>query len=86
MTRTIVPTTTPTTLYELLGNQKRLMSAGALLQAPAANTNDINFEHEGSSDMGGFVSPGKNVALPAFSTKNLWIKGDGSDEIVITAV
>lgn len=86
MTRTLVPTTTPQTLVELMGSGARLLSAGALLQAPAANTNDINFEHGGSSDMGGFVSPGKNVAVPCFSGKNLYIKGDGVDTIVITTV
>jgi len=86
MTRTITPTTTPTTLYELLGSQKRHVDSGILLQGPETNTNDINFEHGGNSDMGGYVSPGKNVALPAFSTKNLWLKGDGSDVIVVTVV
>ena len=86
MTRTIVPTTTPTTLYELLKSQDRRVNSGILLQAPDTNSNDINFEHGGNSDMGGFVSPGKNVALPAFSTKNLWLAGDGSDVLVATVV
>ena len=86
MTRTKIPTTTPQTIYSLLGEESRRVNSGILLQAPDANTNDINFEHGGSSDMGGFVSPGKNVAIPAFSTKNVWIKGDGSDAIVITVV
>ena len=86
MTRTLVPTTSPTTLYELLKNQARHVCSGVLLQAPDTNGNNINFEHEGNSDMGGFVSPGKNVALPIFSTKNLWLKGDGSDVLVVTVV
>ncbi len=86
MTRTITPSTTPQTLYALLNNESRTVNSGVLLQAPVANTNDINFEHGGKGDMGGFVSPGKNVALPAFSTKNIWIKGDGSDVIVATVV
>lgn len=86
MTRTIVPTTTPTTLYELLGEEARHVNSGILLQAPDTNTNNINFEHGGSGDMGGFVSPGKNVALPAFSSKSLWIAGDGSDVLVATVV
>jgi len=86
MTRTIVPTTTPQTLYALLGNQARQVNSGILLQGTIANVNNINFEHGGNSDMGGFVAPGKAVAVPAFSTKNVWIKGDGSDSIVVTVV
>ena len=86
MTRTIVPTTTPTTLYELLKNEARRVNSGILFQAPDTNANNINFEHGGNSDMGGFVSPGKNVALPAFSTRNIWLKGDGTDELSVTVV
>lgn len=86
MTRPITPTTTPTTLYELLKNQDRHVNSGILLQAPDTNTNNINFEYGGNSNMAGFVSPGKNIALPAFSSKNLWLSGDGSDVIVATVV
>ena len=52
-----------------------------ILQAPAANSNNVYYGT--NAEQPGFVIPGGLVSLEVDNLKNVYVKGDGLDEVII---
>lgn len=68
-------------VYDLLGNLETRTAADIILQAPEANAANVNFGT--SYAQPGFIIPGGSASLEVTSTKNTYVKGNGSDQVII---
>jgi hypothetical protein len=83
ISKTVVPTTAAQSVYDLLGlaATDTRGSEEVILQAPAGNAANLNFGS--AADQSGFIIPGGSAALEIGSLKNLHVKGNGSDSVII---
>lgn len=81
--QTVVPATTAKSIVTLLSiaAPDSSTSVEIMLQCPAANGGNINFGTKASQP--GFIIPGGNATIHVNSLKNLYVKGDGVDSLIL---
>lgn len=85
LAKSITPPVTPASLLSLLGIQEgQRGSVDVLLQAPAANTADINLGTK--VELPGFISPGGSANLEGLNLKTTFVSGNATNTLVVLII
>lgn len=81
--REVVATTNAQSIVELLSlaAPDTRGTEEIILQAPAGNSSNINFGTKAAQP--GYIIPGGSASLEVGSLRNVYVKGDGSDTVII---
>jgi hypothetical protein len=82
---TVTPTTTPQSVFVLLGSHpEHRICKGILMQAPSTNGSDIEFGDQHQQPF--TLAPGANTSFDESTPKNTYLVGDGTDTVSVALV